>query len=351
MADLYIIGAGASKNYTQSDHGIRGLVSPVDRDFFKMARRVLRNTARRADPIFLEDIEALMRSVDPSVSADRDNFRIFNRRGFSLEAVMTQLDIDFRLFSQATPAASGQGESRESRALKDLLAITLEYALRGPVCDKHTALARGMKKGDIVISFNYDILMDNALFHERKITDSGYLMNFFMTNEYGVWNRPIDAPSDVTLLKLHGSLNWVKCGFCGVLLLYRHKKQTIPGTAGFQCPRCSSDRSMAQRLMIPPIQSKNYGDRDMAFLWVQADQLMRDFSRIVCIGYSFSPLDFDMLTLMKRFRTRRTSAPLVDFVSPDRKARKRLKAQLGVEEVRTFDNLPAYLKESRQEKG
>jgi len=108
---------------------------------------------------------------------------------------------------------------------------------------------------------------------------------------------------------------------------------------------------MAQRLMIPPIQSKNYGDRDMAFLWVQADQLMRDFSRIVCIGYSFSPLDFDMLTLMKRFRTRRTSAPLVDFVSPDRKARKRLKAQLGVEEVRTFDNLPAYLKESRQEKG
>jgi hypothetical protein len=95
--------------------------------------------------------------------------------------------------------------------------------------------------------------------------------------------------------------------------------------------------------MIPPVQSKDYGDKDFAFLWVQADRMMKEFSRMVCIGYSFSPLDFDMSSLIRRLRSRQTSFPEVDFVSPDDTAEKRLRRLLGVDKMNRFKNLSHYL--------
>jgi len=71
---------------------------------------------------------------------------------------------------------------------------------------------------------------------------------------------------------------------------------------------------------------------------------MKDFSRIICIGYSFSPLDFDMISLMRRFRTRQTKMPEIDFVSPDLEAEERLKLLLGVKKVRHFNDLSSYLR-------
>ena len=95
--------------------------------------------------------------------------------------------------------------------------------------------------------------------------------------------------------------------------------------------------------MISPIQSKDYGDKDLAFLWFQADRAMSEFSRIVCIGYSFSPLDSDMISLMRRLRSRQASIPEVDFVSPDRQAEKRLGRLLGIRKMNRFRNLSNYL--------
>lgn len=75
-----------------------------------------------------------------------------------------------------------------------------------------------MGPGDVVLSLNYDVLLDNALYDRGKISDSSYSMNFFKTNVEGFWRKPDDNASDVTLLKLHGSSNWMRCGLCGVLL-------------------------------------------------------------------------------------------------------------------------------------
>lgn len=344
MSDLYILGAGCSRNYSQSRHQIQGLKSPLNRDFFKMARLVIENTGMKSDPTFMEEIDILIKKIAPLYHSSKNDLSFFDNPYLNLEDVMTILDIDFKLFSPLAAPKSGQRESRQLRALKDLLARTLDYALMGPPCKKHHALAERMKTGDVVLSFNYDILIDNALFNLGKITDNGYKMNFFKANQDGQWIRPNEKTSEVTLLKLHGALNWVRCGLCGALLLYRYKKQAMYGAWEFRCPRCSSDETYAERMMIPPIQSKDYRDRDIAFLWVQADRMIRDFSRIICIGYSFSPSDFDMNALMRKFRARQNKIPEIDFVSRDRKAEKRFKLLFGVEKVRHFNNLSHYLK-------
>lgn len=308
-----------------------------------MARLVIENTGMKSDPLFMEEMDLLINTIAPLYGSDRNDLSLFDNPYMNLEDVMTLLDIDFKLFSPLASQRFGQNESRQLRALKDLLARTLDFSLRGPPCRKHRKLAQRMKVGDIVLSFNYDILIDNALFDTERITDTGYKMNFFKVNQNEEWERPGEETSEVTLLKLHGSLNWVRCSLCGALSLYRYRKQAMYGSWPFQCPRCSSDEAYAERMMIPPIQSKDYRDRDIAFLWVQADRLLVDFSKIICIGYSFSPTDYDMISLIRKLRARQRSLPEIDFVSRDRKAEERCKILFGTKETRRFGDLATYL--------
>ncbi len=70
---------------------------------------------------------------------------------------------------------------------------------------------------------------------------------------------------------------------------------------------------------------------------------MQEFSRIICIGYSFPQTDFDVRTPIRRFRLRLSKVPEVHFVSPDQKAESRLKGLLGIREVKRFKNLSEYL--------
>jgi len=342
MPDLYIIGAGCSRNYSQQKQQINGLKSPLNRDFFKMAQRVIKSTGMKSDTFFMEEVRNLIGKIAPLYGSHENGIGFFKNPSLNLEDVMTLLDIDNRLFQQVTDPQRQLIESRELRAIKELLVRTLDYALRGPPCEKHMILAQKMKTGDIVLSFNYDLLMDNALYNKGKMTDYGYRMSFFKVSEDGQWIRPDEKSSEVTLLKLHGSLNWIRCGFCGSLLLYRFRKQTLVGAQDFQCPRCLSEEPYARRMIIPPMQSKSYGDRDIAFLWVQADNLLKDISRIVCIGYSFPPSDFDMVSLIRRFRARQNTISEVYFVSPDRAAKKRLEKLIGKESVH-FRYLSDYL--------
>jgi hypothetical protein len=347
MPDLYILGAGCSRNYSEATHGIRGLESPTNGNFFKMARLVIEKTGMKSDSRFMEEIDLLIKTVARLYGGPND-LRLFSKKNLNLEDVMTLLDIESRMFSTLSAQRLGQSESRQLRALKDLLTRTLELALMGPPCSKHRSLVREMTDGDVVLSMNYDILIDNALISSGKTSDSGYNMNFYMVNHDGEWIRP--APPDsrrsqVSLFKLHGSLNWVRCGLCGSLLLYRYRKQTLIGGEPFQCPRCSD--TFAERMIIPPLHSKDYRDKDQAFLWIQADRAMKEFSRIVSIGYSFSPLDSDMTALIRRLRTRQTKDPEVDFIGhphhPDRQAEKRLKDLLGVKKMKCYKGLSSYL--------
>jgi len=343
MPDLYILGAGCSRNYSQSIHRIEGLKSPLNQDFFRMSQLVIKNTGMKSDPLFMEAIETLIRTIAPMYGSSKSDLEFFNDPQLNLEDVMTLLDIEFRLFSSRLPVRLRQYENPCLRTLKELLARTLDYALKGPPCRKHQTLARRMKTGDVVLSFNYDILIDNALLSLGKITDYTYRMDFFKVNHEGRWANLDEKQSEVTLLKLHGSLNWIRCGFCKALMLYRYEKQTMSGEWGFKCPRCSSGETYAERMMVPPAQSKEYGDQDIAFLWVQADRMLKDFSRLVCLGYSFSPLDSDMTSLLRRFRARQVKMPEVDFVNPDPEAKQRLKSLLGVKKITQYDDLFSYL--------
>jgi hypothetical protein len=294
------------------------------------------------DTIFMGEVQNLIESISALYGHTTQNLNFLDRDEISLEDVMTLIDINDKLFAPFANPQNRLIESRELRAVKELLVRTIDYALVGPCCNKHRKLVDKMSKGDIILSFNYDTLIDIALFNAGKMSEYGYRMNFSKVFSEGEWLPPTDGGSKVTLLKLHGSLNWVRCGFCGTLLLYNYDNQTLIGAEEFQCPRCSSGENFAKRVIVPPAQSKGYEDRDIAFLWIQADNLLKEISRVVCIGYSFPSSDFDMISLMRRLRAKQSSIPEVVFVSPDAQARKRAERIFGKESIQ-FNNLSKYL--------
>jgi len=106
------------------------------------------------------------------------------------------------------------------------------------------------------------------------------------------------------MLKLHGSLNWLKCNNCGSFILLQNmisipefwnKNKTLP----MQCPHCLVDHFLGlQRVIIPPTILKQYQDIEIRYLWKIA-KIPKNVENIVVIGYSFSEQDPQIRMLLR----------------------------------------------------
>jgi hypothetical protein len=227
---------------------------------------------------------------------------VLDDKRLSLEKVMTQLSLEKEIFLRLPPFLGYKENGKDGYSdllapLVELVAITISKALEGPPCSKHMKLADAMEKGDAVISFNYDILMDNALRNSNRLTDNGYLVPFQRILDNQEWKRPEEKMSDVVLLKLHGSMNWLHCTNCNSYLLMRHEKigpwyTSLPK----YCPNCRAPNSY-ERVIVPPLLSKNYSVQPIDYLWRQAGEYASRAREIVILGYSFPYTDFATETL------------------------------------------------------
>ena len=294
MSKLLIIGAGCSRNYSESTSTIPGLASPLDNDFFQMAKKVMLHDGidRALLPmieLLIDDLRRLYGYEPPDLNTvsilgneqrigqpDYERFlEVLDDKRLSLEKVMTQLSLEKEIFFRLPPflGYSGNGKDKYSDLLApliELVAITISKALEGPPCLKHAKLANSMERGDAIISFNYDILMDNTLRNSNKMTESGYLLPFQRILENQELRRPEDTPSDVVLLKLHGSMNWLHCINCNSYLLMRSEKvgswyTSLPK----YCPNCENPYSY-ERVIVPPLLTKDYSAQPIDYLWRQA---------------------------------------------------------------------------------
>jgi len=219
-----------------------------------------------------------------------------------LEDAMTDIDIDSALFDKRLII---RDYKHPYGVLVELIASTINRALRGPPCKLHEELALMMQEDDIVVDFNYDLLMDEALRTEHKLNDFGYNVNFFKVFKDDDWRRPEEQDKSLDFLKLHGSLNWLKCVECSSMLLM-HDDNTPKDTfdirflSKMQCPRCGSDGGNMVRLLLPPIQTKEYDIEPYRFLWMRAAQRLRGIDRIAFLGYSFANTDFATRSLLRR---------------------------------------------------
>jgi len=275
--------------------------------------------------------------------------KVLDDKRLSLEKVMTQLSLEREIFLRLPPFL-GFGENEKDNKsdllapLVELIAVTISKALEGPPCLKHSKLANSMERGDTVISFNYDILMDNALRNSNKLTDSGYFLPLQRVSDNGYWRRPEGTTSDVSLLKLHGSMNWLHCINCNSYLLRRSEKIGSWNTSLPRfCPNCQEPASF-KRVIVPPVLTKDYSSQPIDYLWRQAGKCVSRVRDIVIIGYSFPPTDFAAEALL-RIALKYSLQKEIRFtiVNPDETVFKRFAKAFRSSKIEWKSSLEAYL--------
>jgi hypothetical protein len=163
-----------------------------------------------------------------------------------------------------------------------------------------------------VISTNYDVIADTAMMFlsELRTPDGGRFPDYrcqissdFYRNEPHRFGR---------LLKLHGSLNWLYCRTCARLEIgasesRRYLKvlgkmlgpslETFYSADGAPCAIC---QTKLRPLLIAPTHLKNYRNPHIAQVWYEAEQVLRNASRVVIVGYSLPDDDVEVVYLLKR---------------------------------------------------
>lgn len=153
------------------------------------------------------------------------------------------------------------------------------------------------------VSFNYDILIDNAL--------DGHPEGRFL--DYGIEFENNGAQGDhagkipIYLLKLHGSLNWLYCSICRSITITRYEKGVVDVLLNPAQGRCQKCGALRVPIIIPPTYFKVLSNIFIQIAWYKAEQVLKNCRAWVFCGYSFPDADMHVKYLLKRVQV--NSAP------------------------------------------
>jgi hypothetical protein len=186
-------------------------------------------------------------------------------------------------------------------AISDVLLEPLPKAERSRV----TRFAKLLRPGDAVITFNWDLLVEEALFDldkewEYKLTDGA-----------------------ISVLKPHGSLDWFDSKKVSInrksIFPLNEKFKRIQVFNRFRAPRISTP---VVPVILPPVINKKIVYEELQAIWRDAWLALRHASEIYVIGYSLPPEDLHArLTIRSAIRGNENfegHRPKVVVVNPDR---------------------------------
>ncbi|MBB5341459.1 SIR2 family protein [Tunturiibacter gelidoferens] len=189
----------------------------------------------------------------------------------------------------------------------------LEDSLRKAPTSNHYTLFRKLFPGQdcqpCVITTNYDLIADSAMMNVSKGTQGG-LPNYHC----GIANISQIGPEQRfgTLLKLHGSLNWLLCKTCLRLelgqtesirylaILQQIVAHDLKSTFQADGAPCAVCQSKLRPLLVAPSHLKDYRNPHLAQVWYEAQRVMRQAKRVIFIGYSMPDDDVEVVYLVKR---------------------------------------------------
>lgn len=193
---------------------------------------------------------------------------------------------------------------------RQLYDVQFAARLRSDIEEEGRTSSSGVKVA--VITTNYDTLTNYALaeWMERGEVELGTAFaNYPPRPKAGRLGEP-----KVALYKLHGSLDWLYCTACRRLFLgTEFKSRTFAYDAHFSyvagsdvvrsqdlIPRCESDGSPLEPVLITPTLLKDYANAHIATVYQAAWNTLMRADRVTFIGYSLPPEDYHLLYLLKR---------------------------------------------------
>ncbi len=178
-----------------------------------------------------------------------------------------------------------------------LIALILDKKLEHSKV-KHRLLVQNLLDAAVLdkctfLSFNYDILIDNALEeHYDRFLDYGIQFE-------NVGSRAENQPF-TSLFKLHGSLNWLYCSSCRTCSITKFEKGVVDilmNPTGTHCEKCGALRAP---IIIPPTYFKVLSNIFIQSVWYKAEQVLKNCRAWIFCGYSFPDADMHVKYLLKR---------------------------------------------------
>jgi hypothetical protein len=109
------------------------------------------------------------------------------------------------------------------------------------------------------------------------------------------------------LLKLHGSINWLTCPYCGrVFVDYKQDIAVDEMLTVCYCPLCykefegNIDSPQMHSMLITPTFLKDLNNLHIKNIWHNALIALIEARKVIFIGYSFPDADFEMRILLKK---------------------------------------------------
>jgi len=162
-----------------------------------------------------------------------------------------------------------------------------------------------MRSGDVVLSFNWDLLLESALTELRRD-----------------WNYEL-KDNKLALLKPHGSVDWfdsktttIKASLTSPVIEQIGRLRVFQY---FRMPRLSSP---VTPVIVPPLMRKEWKYKEFDRIWRCAWRALRTADEIHIIGFSLPPEDLHVRFVVRsaiRINEETRSTPLrITVVNPDR---------------------------------
>ena len=202
----------------------------------------------------------------------------------------------FKAFGGLQADATRAHEMRSH--LSNLIAVVLDDALQHAP-QTHTNLishlqALGWMNKVSLLSFNYDLLIDNSVRNALNV-EPDYAVSF-----RSVQNAMAQGNNQPSLLKIHGSLNWLYCPTCNQMDCYAGQKivaEIAYNPARMTCDVCQEPRVP---IVVPPTFFKVMSNYYLQQIWKKAEETLREAHHLIFCGYSFPDADIHFKYLLKR---------------------------------------------------
>ena len=314
---LIVLGAGATRgaSFVTAGDDRPLCLPPLDADFFTQLQRIANDKHR-------ETVDQL---IAAAVELFGHNFDV------TLETMFTTIEHQIRIVEKTTGEKWGESlddlNGKRTNLLQGIAAVLEESLTYGPQggtghqhrdCAFHRKLVGQLSPSDVILSFNYDCLIDHTLKQHgegRWNARYGYCLPLrrgagaSLPGE-GAWNpnRPPARKQSIRLLKLHGSLHF--------------KRETTEYFSLKQRPYTKQTDGNLRFEIIPPEWNKRFDEGVFGRIWAAAAQEIHRATTIVIIGYSFPPNDLHTSSLF-RVSVGKARLDNVVLVNPDRAARHR----------------------------
>ena len=340
---VVVPGAGATRGASFVGKG-SACLPPLDADFYTQLQRI-------ANPKHQKLINGV---IADTIDMFGVNFAV------TMETIFSTLEHTERMVGTTGESLSwNSADIKQKRdRLKQAIVTVLEASIspdgtQPKQCSHHARLVQMLNKSDVVISFNYDCVIDHALMlHGDSKWNAHFGYGFRLSPGGGqnltgdkYWspaNPAMNAAETIKLYKLHGSLHF--------LVPIKEENEPLPKVQLKQRPYTRQHGDL-KFTIIPPESGKRYDEGVFARLWKRAGAEIHRSKTLVLIGYSFPATDLHSSALF-RVSVKKGGLESLVIVNPDPDARRRTRQvlQRGIDpstRIAVFESLEEFAEADR----